>query len=131
MNTLLGSALAVAAMAISAHAAAQVTFYEREAFEGRSFTTKHPIGNFGSSGFHDRAASADVFGERWEVCDGARFSGQCVILRPGRYPTLASMRLDNRIASVRTVRRDARIDANRNAPAPVAAQLTFFEREGY
>ena len=137
MNAILRNALAVAAVAISTQAAAQVTFYEREGFQGRSFTTEKQVGNFERFGFNDRASSVVVIGDRWEVCEDARFSGRCVVLRPGRYPSLAAMGLNDRVSSVRTVSRNARIDDNRYAPAPAdrdnraAAQITFYEREGF
>jgi uncharacterized protein YcfJ len=138
MNAILKSALAVAAIAISAQAIAEVTFYEREGFQGRSFTTDKQVGNLERFGFNDRASSVVVIGDRWEVCEDARFSGRCIILRPGRYPSLAAMGLNDRVSSVRDVSRDARIEDNRYAPAPVAdrdnnaaAQITFYEREGF
>ena len=138
MNTILRTALAVAGVAIATHAAAQVTFYEREGFDGRAFTTDKRIGDFGRYGFNDRASSVAVVGDRWEVCENVQFGGHCVVLRPGRYPTLAAMGLNDRISSVRDVSRNARVDDNRYAPAPVAAydpnaaaQITFYEREGF
>jgi len=131
MHTILRGALAVAAVAISTQAAAEVTFYEQEGFQGRSFTTEKQVGNFQRFGFNDRASSVMVLRGRWEVCEDARFGGRCVVLRPGRYPSLAAMGLNDRVSSVRTVSRDARIDDNRYAPAPVAAQITFYEREGF
>ena len=120
MNALLRNALAVAGVAIATQAAAQVTFYEREGFVGQSFTTQSQIGNFERYGFNDRASSVDVIGDSWELCEDARFSGRCVVLRPGRYPSLAAMGLNNRVSSVRNVSRNARPDDNRYAPAPVA-----------
>lgn len=120
MNTILRSALAVAAVAISAQAAAQVTFYERESFQGRSFTAEKRVGNFQRFGFNDRASSVVVLRDRWEVCENAGFGGRCVVLRPGRYPSLTAMGLNDRISSVRDVSKDARIDDNRYAPAPAA-----------
>ncbi len=102
--------------------AAQVTFYEREGFQGRTFTTDRRVGDFERFGFNDRASSVVVVGNPWEVCDDARFGGRCVVLRPGRYPSLASMGLDNRVSSVREVSAGARIDDNRYAPAPVAGR---------
>jgi len=113
--------LAVAAVAISTQAAAQVTFYEYEGFEGRSFTAEEQIGNLGRYGFNDRASSVVVLGDLWEVCEGVRFGSRCVVLRPGRYPSLAAMGLNDRVSSVRSVSRNARIDDGRYAPAPVAA----------
>jgi uncharacterized protein YcfJ len=116
------NALAIAGFALALPALAQVTFYEREDFEGRSFTTQRAVGNFERFGFNDRASSAVVRGERWEVCDDARFRGRCVVLRPGQYPSLAAMGLDDRVSSVRTVDRQARIDDERYAPPPVVAR---------
>ncbi len=138
MKAILRAALAVAGVAIATQAFAQVTFYEREGFNGRSFTTEKQIGNFQRYGFNDRASSVVVTSDRWEVCEDARFSGQCVVLRPGRYPSLAAMGLNDRVSSARTVSRDARIDDNRYAPAPVAAtnpdanaQIIFYEGEDF
>ncbi|MBK5206750.1 MAG: glycine zipper 2TM domain-containing protein [Polaromonas sp.] len=131
MKALLRSALAVAAVAIATQAVAQVTFYEREGFEGRTFTTGRQIGNLERQGFNDRASSVEVAGDRWEVCEDVRFSGRCVVLRPGRYPSLAAMGLNDRISSVRSVARNARVDDQRYAPAPVAAQVTLYERENF
>ena len=101
MNAILRNALAVAGVAIATQAAAQVTFYEREGFEGRSFTTEKQVGNFERYGFNDRASSVVVVGDRWEVCEDARFGGRCVVLRPGRYASLAAMGLNDRVSSVR------------------------------
>lgn len=120
MNTALKCALAAAGLAIATQAAAQVTFYEGEGFQGRTFTTKNQVSNFARSGFNDRASSVVVARDRWEVCEDARFSGRCVVLRPGRYPSLAAMGLNDRVSSVRMVSRNARVGDDRYAPAPVA-----------
>lgn len=131
MNALLKTALAVAAVGLAAQASAQVTFYEHDGFQGRSFTTEKQVGNFEHQGFNDRASSVSVTGERWEVCDDSRFQGRCVVLRPGQYPSLAAMGLNDRISSVRPIYRNMRIDDRRYAPAPVVAQVTFYEMEGF
>lgn len=100
----------------------QVTFYEGERFEGRTFTTAKEIRNFRRFGFNDRASSAVVQGERYEVCDGSRFRGRCKVLRPGRYDSLAAMGMNDRVSSVRAVGHDVRVTDDRYAPAPVVAQ---------
>jgi len=127
MKTVLKSALAATALIVSAQAAADVTFYERENFRGRSFTTDRPVGSFERFGFNDRASSAIVRGDPVEVCDDVKFSGRCAVLRPGSYPSLAAMGLNDRVSSVR--------EAARNAPPPVASsgapQVTFYERENF
>ena len=111
--------------------AGQVTFFEREGFAGRSFATQEPVANLQGSGFNDRAESAVVLGDRWEVCDDARFNGRCVVLRPGRYASLAAMGLNDRVSSVRALPSNVRIDEGRYAPAPVTGQVSFFESEGF
>lgn len=118
MNTTLKSALLVAGLAATTQSFAQVTFFEREGFEGRSFTTESRVGNFERHGFDDRASSVIVRRDRWEVCEEIRFGGRCVVLRPGRYPSLAAMGLGDRVSSVRIVSGNARIDDDRYAPAP-------------
>lgn len=119
MNATLRYALAASAVAISTQAAAQVIFYEREDFQGRSFTTEKQVGNFERYGFNDRASSVVVLRDRWEACEDARFGGRCIVLRPGRYPSLAAMGMSDRISSTRIVSSNARIDDERYAPAPV------------
>ncbi|CAN5147891.1 hypothetical protein BH11PSE10_BH11PSE10_07580 [soil metagenome] len=100
----------------------EITFYEQESFGGRSFTTNQEVGNFDRADFNDRASSVVVVGGPWEACEDARFGGRCMILRPGRYPSFASMGLDNRVSSVRAVSADAvrqAEDRYRTAPMPV------------
>ena len=112
-------ALGIAGLAAATQACAQVTFYENDNFQGRSFTTQQSIGNFERFGFNDRASSVVVSRDRWEVCEDARFSGRCIVLRPGNYPSLGAMGLNDRISSVRNVSRNARVDDGRYAPAPL------------
>lgn len=135
MNALLRNALTVAAVAIATQAVAQVTLYEHDGFQGRSFTTERQLRNLDRDGFNDRASSVEVVGERWEVCEDVRFSGRCAVLRPGRYPSLGAMGLNDRVTSLRAVSRGAFVDDRRYAPVPVAepvpGQVTFYEREGF
>ncbi len=116
MNRLLKSTLTVLGLAAAAQASAQITFYENDGFSGRSFSTSRQIFNFERQGFNDRASSVVVFSERWEVCEDERFEGRCVVLRPGRYPSLLAMGLNDRVSSVRSMSRNARIDDDRYAP---------------
>jgi uncharacterized protein YcfJ len=140
MNRVSKIAVAVAGVALSCQVAAQVTLYEREGYQGQSFTTERTINNLERFGFNDRASSVVVRGnatERWEVCEDRRFAGRCVILRRGEYPSLAAMGLNDRVTSVRAVNRNARYNDERYAPAPPAAppvqisQVVFYENEGF
>ena len=103
-----------------ASAGAQVVFYESENFQGRSFTAQTQIDDFTRSGFNDMAASAVVLGDRWEACEHVRFGGRCVVMRPGRYPSLQAMGMSNRVSSVRAVNYDANVNDDRYAPLPAA-----------
>lgn len=109
-------------------------------FEGRSFTTQQQVGDFGRFGLNDRASSVVVIGERWEVCENIRFGGRCVVLLPGRYASLSSMGLNDRVSSGRDISRTAQIAEYRYALSPVpaadsdngiASQITLYEREDF
>jgi hypothetical protein len=81
----------------------QVTFYEHEHFQGRSFSADRSIDNFQQTGFNDLVSAIDVSGRSVEVCSDAGFQGRCVVLSPGRYPSVMAMGLNDRISSVRVV----------------------------
>ncbi len=106
------------AFAFSSQVVAQVTFFENDDFEGRSFSTGQRVENFSDSGFNDRASSVIVLSRRWEVCEHAKHDGQCRVLRPGRYPSLTAMGINDRISSVRPIGNDAQVGDYRYAPAP-------------
>jgi hypothetical protein len=134
MKTKLKFALTAVALAFSAQAAADITFYENESFQGRSFSSVQPINNMKRSGLNDRASSVVVTGkrgERWEVCSDKKFGGQCRVLRPGRYPSLASLGLNDRVSSARAVSGNAQVDDRRYPQQPPHMQVTFYEHEGY
>ena len=131
MKSQLKTAVAAAAVAMATQAGAQVTFYENDGFQGRNFTTERPIDNFVGIGFNDRASSVVVQNSRWEVCDDVQFGGRCTVLRPGSYPSLTALGLNDRISSARAVGGNARIDDSRYAPPPRTPQVTFYENDGF
>lgn len=119
MSKLLRNVLAATGVLAATQVYAQVTIYEHENYSGRSFTTEQQIGNFEREGFSDRAASVVVFKDRWEVCEDVHFQGRCLVLRPGRYASLAAMGMNDHISSIRMVGRSADIDEHRYAPPPI------------
>ena len=131
MKAISRAALAIVVFAAATQVSAEVTFYQEQGFQGRSFTTERRVDNFDRFGFNDRASSVTVMGERWEVCEDARYRGRCVVLRPGQYPSLAAMGLNDRVSSARAIGREQRIDKRRYAPAPAPAQITFYENERF
>src|SRR6185436_11232195 len=97
MKTFTKHAIALAAAAFATQAAAQVTVYDREQFDGRSFTSSTRIDSTSA------ASVAILDNNMWEACDRPGFGGFCVRLLPGRYPTIQSMGHRNPIASLRMV----------------------------
>ena len=120
--------LATLVAAAAFPAAAEITMYGREAFDGRYITFTGGERNLASQGFNDRAQSAIVSGGRYEVCEDADFRGRCMVLRPGQYPSLAAMGLGNAVSSVRAVGREAKYEDNRFAPPRYA--YDYRKREG-
>jgi uncharacterized protein YcfJ len=99
-NSLLVAALLLAAAPAFAD---EISFYEGESFRGRVFSTDRSVQNLKRTGFNDRASSVIVESGRWEVCEEARFGGNCTLLRRGSYDSLERMGINNRISSVRPV----------------------------
>jgi len=116
------AAVSLGAALLAPLAIAQVTFYEQEGFHGRTYSTNGPIYNLDRSGFNDRASSAIVEHGNWQVCEDSDFRGSCIVLRPGQYPSLATMGMNNRISSIR------RVSGGPNyayAPPPPAAPAPY------
>lgn len=133
MNPSLVPLLALATLMAATGAHAQATFYGDDTYGGPSLTANLRVPNFQRYGFNNQASSVVVAAERWEVCDDVQYGGRCVVLRPGRYPSLAAMGLNNRVSSARLIGRDVRIADHRYAPLPgmPPASVVFFDREGF
>ena len=135
MTSFFKTVLAVAAIVATGHSMAQVTFYQDENYKGATFTTDRPVENLRRFGFNERATSVIVADQQWEVCDRPRFGGNCTVLRPGQYPSLEALGLEQRVASSRAVGRDERVAESRYAPAaavvPTNAQVIFYANESF
>lgn len=107
-----------------------VVLFEHVGFHGRGFGATSSLRDFREFGFNDRVSSLVVFEGRWEACEHIDFGGRCVRLRPGRYPDLVSMGLNDTLSSLRRVRHhggrhdddddddDGRYGGGHYAPAP-------------
>ncbi len=111
----------------------QIIFYEYEGYQGRSVTADGPLRDFRGTGFNDRASSAVVQGGRWEVCADIAYGGACVVLRPGSYPSLGGIGLNDRLSSARPIELSRGDPPEVAAPvtAPPGPQITFYEHDGY
>lgn len=124
-------AMALCAAVLAAPARADMTFYAQRNFEGQAITAGHAVPDLRRFGFNDRASSAVVTGEAWEVCEHVNFQGQCMVVLPGHYRTLQDMGMNNRLSSARPARRDAPYHEGRYAPRPLDGEITFFEHGGF
>jgi uncharacterized protein YcfJ len=127
MNACIKTAIAVAALALTSQAVAQqITFYEHDGWRGRALTSGRAVNDFTRVGYNDRASSVVVSGGRWEVCDGVRFTGTCMVLRPGSYDSLRGMGLNDRVSSARPVKR--RGGYRNEAPDPIPEPTYEYRR---
>ena len=122
MKTIHHTLFAAMALGFAFQASAQVTFYEQEGFHGRSFSTQQRTASLERSGLNDRASSVIVAGQRWQACDDQQWRGRCVVLRPGQYPSLQAIGLNDRISSIRPVSDRERVAEADYAPMPIVAQ---------
>lgn len=102
-------------------ALAQITVYEHPNFEGRSISAQQASTDLRRSRLNDRGSSVVVRGQRWEICNEQAFEGRCRVLRPGQYPSLEAMGMDDQISSMRPLQRQARYDDERYAPYPAVS----------
>jgi hypothetical protein len=124
MNRLLRLSVICASALAASTAMAGVTFYEAENFGGLQFRADRTMDNFPAVGFNDRARSAIVEGEAWEICADIGFNGGCTVLAPGRYPTLGGW--STRISSTRPV-----AVAAAAVPAGAGGAVTFFGNKNF
>ena len=117
MKSGLRALVAALGIAIAGQAAAQLTLYKDDGFHGNRVTVDQTVDNFANSGFNDEISSAEVRGGPWQVCTDAYFRGHCVVLRPGSYPSLGAMGLNDQISSVRPVDQYGRSDERYSSPA--------------
>ncbi|MBS0338827.1 MAG: beta/gamma crystallin family protein [Proteobacteria bacterium] len=126
MNPLVRLSIFGATALAASSAMAGVTFFENENYAGRQITADRALQNFPSVGFNDRARSAVVEGDSWQVCMDVNFNGGCTVLAPGRYPSLGEW--SGRISSTRPVGTPTAA-----APADSAAggAVTFFGNRNF
>lgn len=121
----LRAAVAAGAALLCGQAMADITFFERENFRGRSVGVDAQVSRMRDVGFDDRASSVEVTGQRWEVCEDPGYGGRCRVLRPGSYPSLQSMGLNDRISSARVVGERSDVRDDRYGPEP---QPSYYRR---
>jgi Beta/Gamma crystallin len=82
-----------------------LVLYEHDNYVGRAFPVMRDLPNLAPTGFNDVASSLVIRRGRWQLCSDAGFRGRCVVLNPGRYPSLNAMGLNDQLSSVRRMGR--------------------------
>lgn len=94
------AAAGLALCAATAAGAADIQIFTAPHFTGAEITLRGETPDVSGLGsFHEQAASL-VLNGRWEVCTQPEYRGDCVVLGPGRYPTLGAP-IHHRIGSLR------------------------------
>lgn len=124
-------ALGVAAMLFAGVASSQVTLYGQEGLQGRAFTAGGTVENLQGTGFNDRASSMVVQRGEWEICSDSYFRGDCRIVRPGTYPSLAAMGMGNEVSSLRPLRGAPRVGYAPEAAAPAYSYAPQYGERTY
>lgn len=130
MKRLQFAVFALGAAFLAPLASAQVTLYEQEGFHGRTFTANGPIHNLDKHGFNDKASSIIVDRGDWQVCEHADFHGRCIVLRPGQYPALRTMNMNNSISSLRRVGGGPNYTYAPPPPPPAAPPYPYYPHYG-
>lgn len=78
-----------------------ITLFDRRDLQGRWLRTTGALPNLDWNDYDNLARSVDVHSGRWELCSGREFSGECIVLRPGRH--LLPQRFAGRVSSIRPV----------------------------
>jgi uncharacterized protein YcfJ len=130
MNEFRIAIFGLGALFLAPLACAQVTLYEQEGFHGRTFPANGPIYNLDKFGFNDRASSIIVDRGDWQVCEDADFRGRCIVLRPGQYPALRTMNMNNKISSLRRVSSGPNYTYAPPPPPPVAPPYPYYPHYG-
>ncbi|WP_169788092.1 beta/gamma crystallin-related protein [Caldimonas brevitalea] len=81
--------------------ASDIVMFEHDDFQGRQLQASGSLGDFHPRGFNDIVSSVIVRRGHWELCTHARFDGPCIVLGPGRYPSLDPMHFNDRVSSLR------------------------------
>ena len=82
--------------------AAEITFFERSDFRGRTLTLRGHTPDLSAVGFNDRLSSVAVRSGTWQLCTEPGFAGVCVNVAPGEYRRVDAQ-LNNRISSAREI----------------------------
>jgi len=115
--------------------AADLTLYADDDYQGRALNVVIDERELSVRNFEKRASSVVIEKGAWVLCSGEDYSGQCVTLEPGRYPSLQALGIDNSITSVR--RRDATSIGEFNGAEAIAknasqsSDIELFARDDY
>ena len=123
--------LGAAALAAGAHASADLVLYEHDNFDGRSYRAYAQMNTLAQVNFNDIASSVVVRSGNWQLCNDANFQGQCITLNPGRYPSLSTMGLNDRVSSIRPLNESGSNSSWGGGWGGSSAAVTLYENADY
>src|SRR4051812_38523459 len=121
MKLIAKTLFATTALAFAAGACAQITFYENEAFQGRSVTNTQRLTTFDRVN-DNKSSSVIVVGQRWQVCENAQFNGRCAGVRRGKFPSLTVRGMTDKFSPARRLAADRHVAEADYAPMPVVTK---------
>jgi hypothetical protein len=102
VSALFAAFLALGAFAAPAAAQAygsSITLFASPNFSGGRRTYSAPVSSLARVGFNDVAASVEIRGGAWQLCERPGYGGRCITLRPGRYQ-LSGYGMDYRVNAI-------------------------------
>ncbi len=97
-----------------------VVLYEYPDFSGQSVAFSAASNRLSNQSFNDTAMSVEISRGRWQLCEHADFSGECIVLGPGRH--VLSERMQQSVSSLRPV------GGPENRPMQVFGGIVLYER---
>ena len=80
---------------------AELLLFEHDNFDGRRVASSGDMADFGAVDFAHRVSSVVIEGGTWQLCSEPHYRGQCIVLGPGRHPSMRAHGLNDAIASAR------------------------------
>ncbi|HET9645581.1 MAG TPA: beta/gamma crystallin-related protein [Burkholderiaceae bacterium] len=105
-----------------------IVMYEHDNFRGRSMSAYRAEPDLQNSGMNDRVSSVVIERGEWELCADAGFSGRCIVLGPGNYPSLRAYGFNDTLSSTRPLAGGG--GWSRGGP-PQRADIMLFEHDDF
>ena len=105
-----------------------ITVFTERNFQGRTTFSREDVDDLELLGLNDKISSIRIGpGERWEICEQARYKGRCIIVS-GNEPDLETKSFNDLISSMRRVYGEP---VPRGGPLSESDDIVIFDRTNY